>query len=100
VRAVRAGGFGSKGPFWHHVTPTTPNITSHALHTLRTSFHRPGDILTDNTLLATKDTSPEALGKAIIARVSTAGHTVLECLGQVATVRALQVRGRGVSVSD
>lgn len=49
-----------------------------------------GDILTDNTLLATKDTDPEALGRAIIARVSTAGHTVLECLGQAATARALQ----------
>ncbi|GBF89272.1 hypothetical protein Rsub_02149 [Raphidocelis subcapitata] len=49
-----------------------------------------GDILTDNTLLATKDSDPEALGRAIIARVATAGHTVLECLGQAATAKALQ----------
>ena len=49
-----------------------------------------GDVLTDNTLLVTKDTDPEALGKAIIARVSTAGHTVLECLGSAAAARALQ----------
>lgn len=54
--------------------------------------HPPGDILTDNTLLVTRDTAPDALGRAIIARVSTAGHTVLECLGQAATIRALQVR--------
>jgi hypothetical protein len=55
----------------------------------RTPRPAAGDILTDNTLLATKDTDPAALSRAIVARVSTAGHTVLECLGQAATAKAL-----------
>ncbi|KIZ00849.1 hypothetical protein MNEG_7113 [Monoraphidium neglectum] len=49
-----------------------------------------GDILTDNSLLVTAETKPDALARAIIARVSTAGHTVLECLGRAATAQALQ----------
>jgi stage V sporulation protein SpoVS len=47
--------------------------------------------LTDNQLLVVKGCDPAALAPAIIARICTRGHTVLECYGAAAAQQAVLV---------
>jgi len=51
-----------------------------------------GEVLTFNTLRVTASTQvPALLAKAIIARMQSEAHTVLECYGGAALVVAVQV---------
>jgi hypothetical protein len=50
-------------------------------------------VLTDNQLLVVKGSDPAVLAPAIIARICTRGHTVLECFGPAAAQQAVLVGG-------
>ncbi|KAF8061914.1 hypothetical protein HT031_004174 [Scenedesmus sp. PABB004] len=49
-----------------------------------------GEVLTDNELRVSGSTDPLALSRAVIARLSTHSHTVLECYGTAALVAAVK----------
>eukprot|EP00882_Tetradesmus_deserticola_P032115 GHRQ01036345.1.p1 GENE.GHRQ01036345.1~~GHRQ01036345.1.p1 ORF type:complete len:213 (+),score=93.70 GHRQ01036345.1:271-909(+) len=49
-----------------------------------------GEVMTFNTLRVTSSTDPKALSKAIIARLATHSHTVMECCGSQALAGAVQ----------
>eukprot|EP00878_Enallax_costatus_P018356 GHUV01019319.1.p1 GENE.GHUV01019319.1~~GHUV01019319.1.p1 ORF type:complete len:325 (+),score=111.92 GHUV01019319.1:411-1385(+) len=49
-----------------------------------------GEVMTFNTLRVTAETNHRALAKAIIARIATNSHTVLECYGMAALTVAVQ----------
>lgn len=50
-----------------------------------------GEIMTFNTLRVTATTADTALSKAVIARIATSSHTVLECYGTTALTVAVRV---------
>jgi hypothetical protein len=54
-----------------------------------------GEVMTFNTLRVTTSTDPKALSKAIIARLATNSHTVMECYGTQALAGAVQVGDAG-----
>lgn len=49
-----------------------------------------GDVTTDNSLVVGKATDPSAAAAAIVARLRKHAHTVVECVGPLASVKAMQ----------
>ncbi len=53
-----------------------------------------GPVETNNSLVMSKRSKPEGIAKAIIARICTQSHTVVESLGPEATTGSIKVRGK------
>ncbi len=64
----------------------------HTAHSWAPWTANTGDIAADNTLLLGARSEYPAVASAIIARINTAGHTMLEGFGSHAGATALQVR--------